>query len=106
MRGGGGGTEVKVSKNGRLGWGKQELYCLIKLFYRTHIPVRASWVSCCLMQLYKPLLLCIIFFLFVFRDLLPTLLQYRRLRLLLSYCKHFLLLLSPTALLLSAASPG
>ena len=37
----GGGTEVKVSKNGRLGWGKQELYCLIKLFYRTHIPVKS-----------------------------------------------------------------
>ena len=36
-----GGTEVKVSKNGRLGWGKQELYCLIKLFYRTHIPVKS-----------------------------------------------------------------
>ena len=28
----GGGTEVKVRENGRLGWGKQELYCLIKLF--------------------------------------------------------------------------
>ena len=36
-----GGTEVKVSKNGRLGWGKQEYYCLIKLFYRTHIPVKS-----------------------------------------------------------------
>ena len=36
-----GGTEVKVSKNGRLDWGKQELYCLIKLFYRPHIPVKS-----------------------------------------------------------------
>ena len=48
------------------------------------------------MQLYKPLLLCIIFFSFVFRDLLPTFLQCRRLQLLLSYCEHFVLLLSPT----------
>ena len=32
---------MKVSKNGRLGWGKQELYCLIKLFYRIHIPVKS-----------------------------------------------------------------
>ena len=64
----------------------------------------------------KPLLLysyhkhylvqCIIFFSFVFRDLLPNFLQCQRLRLLLIYCEYSVLLLSPTTPLLSAASPG
>ena len=48
MGGGGGearerekGRRRECQEHGRLGWRKQELYGLIKLFYRTHIAVKS-----------------------------------------------------------------
>ena len=45
---GGGGAGGNVRENGRLGRRKQELYSLIKLFYRTRIAVKSIVGQFCL----------------------------------------------------------